>query len=348
MIRALILAALAWFALGAAPQNVSDQAKQPEAKAQGNVQAGAAEAPPPAQPPKEAEDPNPPCKQGEDNRRSDLCAQWKAADAANLAARVALWVGIGGLLVGALTLAAAVAAALFARKAALETEKGAQAAMAAVEATKEANEITRSAQIAEQLTAKMASLDAQSEREEADKRAAAAYAIAKRTADAAAAQVEVVQDTARHELRAYIGVKHIGLIGHSLASGGLDPARNELYVNVKNYGKTPARVAFAADAQYGGTQPRPRSVAKPGGSFQILQPGRIIRKRFPVKEIKGGTERRFYAIVRIFYIDIYGIGHGHRVDYATPKSPTGSRLLECINEQETDHPPPPGEGEAAD
>lgn len=348
MIRALILATLAWLALGAAPQNIGDHAKQSEAKVQGNVQAGAPKAAQPAKQSEKAADPNLPCEKGKDNRRSDLCAQWKAADAANLAAQVALRVGIGGLLVGALTLAAAVAAALFARKAALETEKGAQAAMEAVEATREANEITRSAQIAEQLTAKLASLDAQAEREEADKRAEAAYALAKRTADAAAAQVEAVQDTAKHELRAYIGVKHIGLIGHSLASGGLDPARNELYVNVKNYGKTPARVAFTADAQYGGEQPRPRTVAKPGGSLQILQPGRLIRKRFPVKEIKGGTERRFFAIVLIFYTDIYGIGHGHRVDYSTPKSPTGSRLLECTNEQETDHPPPPDEGEAAD
>lgn len=58
-----------------------------------------------------------PCPKGEDNRRSDLCAQWKAADAA---AEGALWtertfyLGLGGLAVALLTLGAAAAAAYFA------------------------------------------------------------------------------------------------------------------------------------------------------------------------------------------------------------------------------------------
>lgn len=238
MIRVLILTVLTWLILGAAPQNIGDHAKQPEAKTQGNVQSGTPKAAPPIQPAEKAENPNPPCEKGEDNRQSDLCAQWKAADAANLAAQVALWVGIGGLLVGALTLGAAVAAALFARKAALETEKGAQAAMDAVEATKEANRITRESQIAERLGAKLASLSAQSEREEADKRAEAAYALAKRNADAAVRHVKVVQDTARLQARAFVGFWEVGIEVILL------PEQNDKglawRVRWKNTGTTPA------------------------------------------------------------------------------------------------------------
>lgn len=65
---------------------------------------------------------NQPCEQGEDNRSSDLCAQWKAADAARSSADAAWLFGALGSLIGALTLAAAAAAAIWARKAANETQ----------------------------------------------------------------------------------------------------------------------------------------------------------------------------------------------------------------------------------
>jgi hypothetical protein len=61
------------------------------------------------------------CKRGEDDRLSDLCAQWKAADAAYDAARWGWWqmiLGALGLIVGGGTLIAAVAAAFFAKEAA--------------------------------------------------------------------------------------------------------------------------------------------------------------------------------------------------------------------------------------
>lgn len=57
------------------------------------------------------------CEQGRDNRRSDLCAQWKAADAARESAdwtRRAFYLGIAGAVLGLGTLGAAIAAALFA------------------------------------------------------------------------------------------------------------------------------------------------------------------------------------------------------------------------------------------
>lgn len=85
---------------------------------------------------------DPSCNKGQDNRKSDLCAQWKAADASQQSAEYAFWFGIIGAVVGGSTLIAAVAAAVFARKAAVETAKGAKAAKKAVKAGRAANSIT--------------------------------------------------------------------------------------------------------------------------------------------------------------------------------------------------------------
>jgi hypothetical protein len=71
---------------------------------------------------------NPDCEPGSDNRRSDLCAQWKAADAAAESASWAgwfFWVSIAGTVIGAFTLGAAGAAAYFAKQAADHTAAGA-------------------------------------------------------------------------------------------------------------------------------------------------------------------------------------------------------------------------------
>ena len=65
---------------------------------------------------------NPPCARGEDNRGSDLCAQWKAADAADRSAswtERTFWLGLVGTVIGAFTLFAAIAAAAYARLAAI-------------------------------------------------------------------------------------------------------------------------------------------------------------------------------------------------------------------------------------
>jgi hypothetical protein len=67
-----------------------------------------------------------PCEPGKDNRNSDLCAQWKAADAADKSANLArptFRLGILGAVVGAFTLIAAVSAAIFAKSAANATWK---------------------------------------------------------------------------------------------------------------------------------------------------------------------------------------------------------------------------------
>ena len=81
-----------------------------------------------------------PCKPGENNRNSDLCAQWKAADAARDSARWArytFWLSIMGAAVGVLTFIVAVAAALFAKSASDHTKNGAEAAWKAVDVTED-------------------------------------------------------------------------------------------------------------------------------------------------------------------------------------------------------------------
>lgn len=119
-------------------QSQDDQTQQQITNALERI-AGAAESD------NKAADYNPECEPGEDNRRSDLCAQWKAADAANKAAiwtQRSAYIAIVAALIGFLTLGAAVAAAWFARLAAKHTETGAKAARAAVAATRKANRIS--------------------------------------------------------------------------------------------------------------------------------------------------------------------------------------------------------------
>lgn len=71
------------------------------------------------------------CRQGETNRNSDLCAQWYSADgtheAATWARRTGWFTGLG-LIVGTITMVAAIFAALFAKEAAAHTKAGADAA----------------------------------------------------------------------------------------------------------------------------------------------------------------------------------------------------------------------------
>lgn len=76
-----------------------------------------------------------PCPAGAIDRRSDLCAQWRAADAAAesaVAARRSLTVSIIEAIVGFITLVAAIGAAFYARRAANEAKRSADAGEAAV------------------------------------------------------------------------------------------------------------------------------------------------------------------------------------------------------------------------
>lgn len=94
-------------------------------------------------PPPKADDPErlyAACQNGETNRNSDLCAQWYAADSAYEASvwtRRTGWFTAIGLIVGAVTMAAAIGAALFARDAATHAETGALVAEAGLAHSKE-------------------------------------------------------------------------------------------------------------------------------------------------------------------------------------------------------------------
>jgi hypothetical protein len=79
-----------------------------------------------------------PCKKRKDDRSSDLCAQWKAADAAQSAADAAWYLGIAGAAIGLFTLLVAIRAGLYARDAARHTESGAQEARRAADTAAEA------------------------------------------------------------------------------------------------------------------------------------------------------------------------------------------------------------------
>lgn len=94
---------------------------------------------------------NKPCENGEQDRKSDLCAQWQAADSAYESAVWAgrtFWLEAMGIVVGALTLAAAGAAAWYAREAArhtassvAEARNSAQIASDALEEMRKTNNI---------------------------------------------------------------------------------------------------------------------------------------------------------------------------------------------------------------
>jgi hypothetical protein len=86
---------------------------------------------------------NKPCDPITENRSSDLCAQWKAADAAAESAKYTKYsfrLGVAGLGVGFLTLLAAAAAALFAKKASEEAKRSADVADHAVKTSKNLGE----------------------------------------------------------------------------------------------------------------------------------------------------------------------------------------------------------------
>lgn len=112
--------------MGASPQGYST-GEQPQAK----QEASAANDPATAEQGDGGDQLYAACRPGEDNRESDLCAQWKAADSAAEAAvwtrRTGRFTG-WGLAIGFVTMAAAIAAAVFAALASKHTRRGANIA----------------------------------------------------------------------------------------------------------------------------------------------------------------------------------------------------------------------------
>jgi hypothetical protein len=143
--RCILVAFIGWLSLAAI--NPQQGSGKPTAATDQNISSAAdniTATPQQADEPKGYKDP---CRTGDDNRNSDLCAQWKAADAAKSAAQAAWWLGGLGTVIGALTLAAAWAAAMYAKEAAKHTKAGAdearRAANAAEKGLRHSEKVTR-------------------------------------------------------------------------------------------------------------------------------------------------------------------------------------------------------------
>lgn len=133
--RCIILAAFGWLILAALPsQGVQREEQANSAESIANSLQSISRS---LEKTNKTSEYNPSCTPGQDNRRSDLCAQWKAADSAYEAAtwtRRAYWLVLLGTVIGAATLGAAVAAAKYARDAAAHTEAGSREAKRAADA----------------------------------------------------------------------------------------------------------------------------------------------------------------------------------------------------------------------
>ena len=141
--RCIIFAAVGWLIAAASPEQGNSSAQQTdEARTVTNalqrIDATLQET-------DEPDVTTAPCREGQDNSRSDLCAQWTSAKAAESTADAAWVFGAIGSVIGLLTLAAASAAAKFARDAAIHTEKGAYEAERAAVAAEDALAETRAA-----------------------------------------------------------------------------------------------------------------------------------------------------------------------------------------------------------
>lgn len=135
MLRGIVVLLVAFFTLAAAQPK--EAAREPAGKADQNVAAALENVATALNLDDEAPQHQQPCKPGENKRSSDLCSQWNAADAAKLAADVALWAAIVGSVLGAATLVAATAAAIFAGRAVSEAKRGANADEKALVTTRE-------------------------------------------------------------------------------------------------------------------------------------------------------------------------------------------------------------------
>jgi hypothetical protein len=122
--RCIILAAVGWLTLGAAPEQPRQQAEAEQRQDRPAIEQSLKEIAASLKDAAKGDITTQPCRDGQDNSRSDLCAQWTAAKAAE-SASIAAWVfGILAALIGGLTLIAAIMAARYAKHAVDETRRG--------------------------------------------------------------------------------------------------------------------------------------------------------------------------------------------------------------------------------
>jgi hypothetical protein len=223
------------------------------------------------------------CPDGRDKRQSDLCAQWKAADAARDAANAAhhqVVVGWIGLALGFITMGAAIAAAVYARRAAVATEETVGIA-----------------------------------RNEMDG-AAAALTIAERNADATKRHVEIAENSARVQLQAYLTYREDETESARMIAG----SRIMIPYGIFNYGSSPA---LNCDAQSTfAIKPRDfdwsaETVDRQSYKTTVIHPSAAIKQRFEspfivhqehIDAINAGTMSAFVRGI-VFYDDVFGQSH---------------------------------------
>lgn len=200
--RCIIIAVAGLILIGASPSKQGNTNKEGDESSRpvASEQAGA-DTTAPKQP--ISHPPDKGCERGKDNRKSDLCAQWKAADAASDAAQYTYWqlmIGWIGVVLGSITMASAIAAALYAKRAAIATE-------ATVGIAKEAAH-----------------------------GAEAALDIANRNADAAVKLADQAEQTAQRQLQAYAHISGAAL------HHGAGITDTHVLITIGNHGQTPARI----------------------------------------------------------------------------------------------------------
>ena len=136
--RRHVLAAFGWLILAASPPREAGANK--EAQTERDIANSLDRIATTLQNGAESEVPNQPCEKGGEQSHSDLCAQWKAAEAARDGANAAWLFGVLGCLIGAATLVAAIKAAQYAKKAADHTEANAQEARRAADVAEKIGE----------------------------------------------------------------------------------------------------------------------------------------------------------------------------------------------------------------
>lgn len=208
MVRAIILAALGLALLGATK---ADPPKKAEINNQAAEQRQQAPPPPAPAAPDRRESYRPhadynqdDCYRNADHEAADLCAQWRAALAAEKAAewaRRGVFVAVGGAFLSFFSIILVLMALRQGRDANRLNMK---------EAARNSRRTVAGARDTE-----------------------AALAIAARNADTAMAQVDLAQETARRQLRAYVAIfaaKHETKVGEKVL----------VHLTVKNAGQTPA------------------------------------------------------------------------------------------------------------
>lgn len=225
-----------------------------------------------------------PCYHSKNHNTADLCAQWRAALAAE---RAAWWAGAGALL-SFITVAGLIVTIWQTHGALHEARRG-----------------NRLNLLFERRARR------ESKRAEADQ--TKALDIAERNANAALAQVDLARETAEKQLRAYVIIDNIDIRGIEL---GLEFQGLAISAMLQNIGATPAKVFCAYSdgwiVEKDAALPQPNLAAKDKEPLNVYMGNTVTPQRFctisfskdELEPIARGSHRLFiYCIIR--YTDIF-------------------------------------------